>query len=90
MSVFQANTVGPILLFQTLWPFLSREKEGEVERKGLPKFFVMSSVLGSIEAQQGKEEACLSYGISKCGANFFVKRAHCEYENLVTVALHPG
>lgn len=54
------------------------------------KFFVMSSVLGSIAGQEGKGEACLSYGISKCAANFFVRRAHCEHENLVCVALHPG
>lgn len=65
---------------------MSREKDGREPGK----FFVMSSVLGSIAEQEGKKEVCLSYGISKCAANFFIRRAHCEHEDLVCVALHPG
>lgn len=32
----------------------------------------------------------LAYGISKAGANFFVRKLHFEHEEMVSVAIHPG
>ena len=71
-------------------------KRDDAAKRPPPKFFLMSSMLGSTSMQEAMEElkgvGYLSYGISKCGANFFAHRAHLEYaeSGLVSVALHPG
>jgi len=32
----------------------------------------------------------LSYGVSKAGANYFVRKVHFECEGIVSLAVHPG
>jgi norsolorinic acid ketoreductase len=32
----------------------------------------------------------LAYGISKAGANYFVRKVHFEHAGIVAVAVHPG
>lgn len=78
---FQTNALGPIMLFQQLFPLLSASKN--------PKFILISSSLGSIGDMEGNIPS-LAYGISKAAANYFVKKVHCEHMNITSVAIHPG
>jgi norsolorinic acid ketoreductase len=32
----------------------------------------------------------LAYGVSKAGANYFIRKVHFEHEGIVAVAVHPG
>jgi len=32
----------------------------------------------------------LAYGISKAGANYFVRKIHFEFPEICTLAVHPG
>jgi norsolorinic acid ketoreductase len=81
---FEVNTLGPIKLFQAAFPLL--------EKATNPKFILISSVLGSIGGTEGElaRAPTLAYGVSKAGANYFVRKVHCEHENVVAVAVHPG
>ncbi|TVY31310.1 Norsolorinic acid ketoreductase [Lachnellula subtilissima] len=80
---FQINTLGPICLFQALYPLL----EG-VESK----FVLISSSLGSIAAMdtQAGTEPTLAYGVSKAAANYFCRKVHFECESVTALAVHPG
>jgi norsolorinic acid ketoreductase len=77
---FEVNTLGPLKLFQALCPLL---KEG----KG--KFVVISSSLGSIGGME-LAAPCLSYGVSKAGVNYLVRKVHFEFPDITSFALHPG
>jgi norsolorinic acid ketoreductase len=76
---FEANTLLPIHLFQTLFPLLSPTA----------KVILISSSLGSIAGMEGAAPS-LAYGVSKAGANYFVRKVHFESEGIVAVAVHPG
>ena len=76
---FQVNTLGPISLFQSLYPLLAQDS----------KFILISSSLGSVAAMEGKAPT-LAYGVSKSGANYFVRKVHYEHDGIVAVAIHPG
>ncbi|TVY30210.1 Norsolorinic acid ketoreductase [Lachnellula hyalina] len=80
---FQINTLGPIRLFQALYPLL----EG-VESK----FVLVSSSLGSIAAMdtQAGTEPTLAYGASKAAANYFCRKVHFECGGITALAVHPG
>ena len=83
LSDFQTNTLGPVLLFQTLYHLLEKS-----EKTGGPKFVVVSSSLGSIGDME--PVPCLSYGVSKAGVNFLVRKVHFEHKGVVSLAVHPG
>ncbi|CZT45528.1 related to aflatoxin biosynthesis ketoreductase nor-1 [Rhynchosporium secalis] len=96
---WETNTLGPILLYQTLYPLLTvetedeaseqaREKEEKGERRDR-KFILISSSLGSIEAMEGGVPS-LAYGISKAAANYFIRKVHFEEKRIVVLAVHPG
>ncbi|KAH8678867.1 hypothetical protein BGZ60DRAFT_402041 [Tricladium varicosporioides] len=79
---FNQNTLAPLALFQALFPLLSA---AEKERKLM---FITSS-LGSIGDMEG-EAPTLAYGVSKAGANYFVRKVHFECPEITTMAVHPG
>lgn len=83
---FQTNTLGPILLYQTLFPLLKKSYTAKGKEA---KFVLISSSLGSIGEMEG-DVPCLSYGVSKAGANFMVRKVHFEEEGIVSLAVHPG
>ncbi|KAH6723066.1 hypothetical protein BKA61DRAFT_638119 [Leptodontidium sp. MPI-SDFR-AT-0119] len=88
MENFEINTLGPIMLYQTLYPLLTAKAKGEgVAGEG--KFILISSSLGSIAAMEGAVPS-LAYGISKAAANYFVRKVHFEERGVVAVAVHPG
>jgi norsolorinic acid ketoreductase len=76
---FESNTLMPIHLFQALHPLLSIPS----------KVILISSSLGSIADMEGATPT-LVYGISKAGANYFVRKVHFEHPSIVAVAIHPG
>lgn len=80
---YKINTLGPILLYQTL--------QSLILASAAPKFIVISSVIGSITAIGDMDGApVLAYGVSKAGVNFFVRNLHFEVKELVTLSVHPG
>ncbi|PMD19096.1 NAD(P)-binding protein [Hyaloscypha hepaticicola] len=79
LSHFESNTLLPIHLFQTLHPLLSNPS----------KVILISSSLGSIAEMEGAAPT-LAYGISKAGANYFIRKVHFEHPSIVAVAIHPG
>ncbi|KAE9371316.1 NAD(P)-binding protein [Stipitochalara longipes BDJ] len=76
---FESNTILPITLFQTLYPLLSTPS----------KVILISSSLGSIRDMEGAAPT-LAYGVSKAGANYFVRKVHFEHAAVVALAVHPG
>lgn len=84
---YETNTLGPILLYQTLYALLTAKAgdKGDEERK----FVLISSSLGSIGAMEGAVPS-LAYGVSKAAANYFVKKVHFEEKAIAAIAVHPG
>ncbi|PMD36048.1 NAD(P)-binding protein [Hyaloscypha variabilis F] len=76
---FESNTLLPIAFFQTLYPLLSTPS----------KLILISSSLGSIKDMEGATPT-LAYGVSKAGANYFVRKVHFEHAGVVALAVHPG
>ncbi|KAK2036449.1 short chain dehydrogenase [Colletotrichum somersetense] len=84
-SVFEVNTISPLMVFQGLWPLMNKQRAtGELG----PKLIAISSILGSIECLDAVP--CGAYGPSKAALNWLVKGLHVQNENLVSVAVNPG
>lgn len=87
---FEANTVGPLKLFQSIWPLLELglKNSGSVEGK----FIVMSSSVGSIAGQEQEAFPSTAYGMSKAALNYLAKKISVEHRDrgLVCGVLHPG
>ncbi|KAH8821754.1 aflatoxin biosynthesis ketoreductase-like protein nor-1 [Xylogone sp. PMI_703] len=79
---FEINTIAPIVLFQAALPLLNASQN--------PRFFVISSTLGSLELIPQMPLPTIAYGISKAGATYAVRKIHFENEKISAVALHPG
>ncbi|GJN90886.1 hypothetical protein Rhopal_003900-T1 [Rhodotorula paludigena] len=80
---FEVNAVGPVLLFQALYPLLVKSSA--------PQFAVVSSILASIGLAFPFESE--AYGISKAAVNYAVKRIalyHGQKDRIVAHVLHPG
>jgi norsolorinic acid ketoreductase len=80
-KLFQVNTLGPLRLYQQLWPDL-------LSKSDQPKFIFISSLLSSI--QMADPTPCAGYAASKAAANLFIRKMHIENERLVAVSLSPG
>ncbi|KAK1978303.1 short chain dehydrogenase [Colletotrichum cereale] len=84
-SVFEVNTISPLMVFQGLWPLMNKPREaGELD----PKFIGISSIIGSIECFNPVPSG--AYGPSKAALNWIVKGLHVQNENLISVAINPG
>jgi norsolorinic acid ketoreductase len=79
---FTVNTLGPLLLFQALSPLLFKSPQ--------PKFILISSALASMAQMSAYDGPTVSYGISKAGANYLIKKLHFEHNSLAALAVHPG
>jgi norsolorinic acid ketoreductase len=79
LAHFEANTLFPIHVFQTVFPLLSTPA----------KMILISSSLGSIHDMEGAAPT-LAYGVSKTGANYFARKVHFEHTGVIAVAVHPG
>ena len=82
-SQFEINVFGPLRLFQSLLPLLSRSSN--------PRFIPLSSVTGSITLQPNLAMMPVAaYGASKAALNLLVTRIHVEHANLTAFLVHPG
>ncbi|KAH8435279.1 SDR family oxidoreductase [Aspergillus melleus] len=78
------NTFGPLRLFRAVLPFLQASQQQ-------PRFVYVSTELASLaELEQNKASLTNAYGMSKVAGNYFMRRAHFEYEDLITLAVDPG
>lgn len=79
---FEVNVVGPLLLFQATAELLDAAPE--------PKFFAISSIIGSIVLQANFPLECSAYGTSKIALNFVLARIHAENPKILAAPVHPG
>ncbi|KAM5350421.1 hypothetical protein ACJ41O_006926 [Fusarium nematophilum] len=78
-DAFEVNTIGPLTVFQGLWPLL--------QKSAAPKLINVTSSVGCITFQEVPGGA---YGPSKAALNWITRALHIQNEGLVAVALHPG
>jgi norsolorinic acid ketoreductase len=83
LDPFITNTLGAIFLFSAAQPLL--------EKSSNPKFFTISSTMGS----NGQLEAyapmpMMPYSVSKAAVNFAMRKLHFEFPNIVISPLQPG
>ncbi|KAI0472511.1 hypothetical protein F4859DRAFT_515355 [Xylaria cf. heliscus] len=80
---FRVNTLAPLLLFQATLSLLTASEK-------TPKFFVISSIVGSMGLTGQFPHASTAYGASKAALNYVIGRIHCEHPRFITAAIHPG
>jgi len=80
---FTINTVAPILLYQATTPLLNSSEL-------VPKFFALSSSIGSNTLMDSYPMPMIAYGMSKAAVNFAAGRIHREEKRLVVVPVQPG
>ncbi|CCD54614.1 similar to aflatoxin biosynthesis ketoreductase nor-1 [Botrytis cinerea T4] len=76
------NTIAPMLLFQAFHPLLLASAN--------PRFFTISSLLGSIAECQKIRVPFASYGISKAAVNYMVRKLSFEVPEVTSVVFNPG
>ncbi|KZO92380.1 NAD(P)-binding protein [Calocera viscosa TUFC12733] len=82
-EAFEVNVLGPLVLFQATYQLLKASNDS-------PKFIVISSTAGSLEAGTKFPGPVLPYGTSKAAVNYVAAKLHYEYPGLVVFPLHPG
>lgn len=80
---FEINTLAPILLYQATQELLNASKQ-------TPKFFFISSSIGSNTLQDHYPLPMLAYGMSKSAINWAASRIHREEDRIVVVPMQPG
>jgi norsolorinic acid ketoreductase len=80
---FKINTLAPIMLYQATRDLLNASKQ-------TPKFFTISSSIGSNSLQDSYPLPVLAYGMSKSAINWATSRVHREEDRIVIVAQQPG
>ena len=78
----EVNTVAPLILIQAFFPLL--------EKSDAPKFFVISSPIGSMGEMETLPVPFFGYGLSKAAVNYMVRKLHFENPKLTSMALNPG
>ena len=79
---FDVNTVAPLILIQAFFPLLEKSAE--------PKFFVISSTIGSMGEMETLPVPFFGYGLSKAAVNYMVRKLHFENPNLTSMTFNPG
>jgi NAD(P)-dependent dehydrogenase (short-subunit alcohol dehydrogenase family) len=99
---FDINTIGPLMTFQALWPYMQQDARSRKDNTtaaaaaaaaaaAVPaKFILISSSVGSIGMMEPLPGG--AYGPSKAAANWIAKAIHEQYseQGIVSVAIHPG
>ncbi|KUJ12564.1 aflatoxin biosynthesis ketoreductase-like protein nor-1 [Mollisia scopiformis] len=78
----EINTVAPLILLQAFKPLLDASSS--------PKFFVITSKIGTLSDMQNVPVPFFAYGVSKAAANYFVRKVSFENPKLISIALNPG
>lgn len=76
----EANTLGPILMFQATESLLSAAQN--------PRLFVSMSLIGGLGFAENIAVPVMAYGMSKAAVNYFLRKAHGEFPHITFV--HPG
>ncbi len=79
---FEVNTVAPLLLIQAFFPLLEKSDE--------PKFFVISSPIGSMGEMESYPLPFFGYGLTKAAVNYMVLKLHFENPKLTSMVFNPG
>jgi len=79
---FEVNTIGPLTLVKAFYPLLSASPT--------PRFFAITSTIGSIASLSTYQVPFFAYGISKAAANYLVVKLHHENPSLISIAFNPG
>lgn len=80
---YQINTLAPILLYQSTAELLHASSQ-------TPKFFVISSTLGSNTLTESYTMPMIAYGMSKAALNYVASKLHHEDAKTVVMPLQPG
>ena len=80
---FDINTLAPILLYSATSGLLNASKQ-------TPKFFIISSNIGSNGLQDSYPMPMIAYGMSKAAVNWAASRIHREEDRVVVIAVQPG
>jgi len=83
MEHLAINTLGPILRYPATASVLNQSKQE-------PKFFVISSRIGSNAVMDNYPMPVLAYGLSKAAVNFAAGKIHREEERIVMVPVQPA
>lgn len=78
----EANTIGPLLLFQATYDLLAAAPN--------PKFFVMATGVSSFGLMEHFPLPSAGYGASKAAVNYITRKIHFEHQNVISVCLYPG
>ena len=78
----QTNTLAPIFLYQATHALLTASSE--------PKFFIISSNLGSIGNMKQLPPPMIAYGMSKAAVNYAAVKFHNEDSKIIVVPVQPG
>jgi NAD(P)-dependent dehydrogenase (short-subunit alcohol dehydrogenase family) len=74
---FEVNTLGPLVLFQAMYPLLRASTAS-------PKFIPVSSGVGSIEFGTQLPLQKIAYGTSKAALNYLTRKLRIENDGLGT------
>ena len=78
----QINTLAPIFLYQGTHALLTASSN--------PKFFIISSTLGSIGSMAQLPLPMLAYGMSKAAVNYAAVKFHNEDSKITVAPVQPG
>jgi norsolorinic acid ketoreductase len=81
-KTFQTNVIGVLELFQATEPLL--------RNSSMPKFFTLSSNLGSLAVMEYAPGPWFTYGITKAALNYMTRKIHFENDWVISIALSPG
>lgn len=77
------NTLAPILLYQSTTELLNASSQ-------TPKFFIISSSMGSNGLMDNYPMPMIAYGLSKAAVNFVAGKLHREEPKTVVIPVQPG
>ncbi|KIW15321.1 hypothetical protein PV08_05366 [Exophiala spinifera] len=80
---FEINTLAPILLYQATQPLLNASRQN-------PRFFIISSSIGSNGLQDHYPLPMIAYGTSKAAVTYAASRIHREESRITIVPVQPG
>ncbi|KAI4519356.1 NAD(P)-binding protein [Schizophyllum commune Loenen D] len=79
---FEINSVGPLMLFQAVWPLLKASPA--------PKFVPITSMVGSVEVGSLFDIDNIPYGTSKAALNWITRKLHHDFPELIAFPINPG
>lgn len=79
---YAVNTIAPILLYQATRDLMLASPK--------PKFFVISSVMGSVSIGPGVGFQLPAYGTSKAAINWFTRKANYDEPKILVAPVSPG